>query len=107
MVIDKVLDNKGFSLKKCPRKVVSWFAATKKVRHLSERLTGKSDICQEEMRRVDPHSIPEVKMKRRFMNEIKCERTTPGVGLEMDVGGGCCTVCFLCFCFLANRWAFF
>ena len=42
-------------------------------KYLSERFDWEIGMLSEEMpESVDSHSIPEVKMKARFMNEIKC-----------------------------------
>ena len=78
-VIDKVLDNKASPEE--ARKVVSWFATEEGNKYLSERFDWEIGMLSEEMpESVDSHSIPEVKMKARFMNEIKCERGQRPVG---------------------------
>ena len=86
-VIAKVLDNKASPEE--ARKVAGWFATEEGNKYLSERFDWEIGMLSEEMpESIDPHSIPEVKMKVRFMNES-----------QMDVGGGCAvTVCFFkCF----------
>ena len=78
-VIDKVLDNKASPEE--ARKVVGWFATEEGNKYLSERFDWEIGMLSEEMpESVDSHSIPEVKMKARFMNEIKCERGQRPVG---------------------------
>ena len=78
-VIDKVLDNKASPEE--ARKVAGWFATEEGNKYLSERFDWEIGMLSEEMpESVDPHSIPEVKMKVRFMNEIKCERGQRPVG---------------------------
>ena len=72
-VIAKVLDNKASPEE--ARKVAGWFATEEGNKYLSERFDWEIGMLSEEMpESIDPHSIPEVKMKVRFMNEIKCER---------------------------------
>lgn len=72
-VIDKVLDNKASPGE--ARKVAGWFATEEGNEYLSERLDREIGKASEEMAEgVLPGSIPEEKMKARFMNEIKRER---------------------------------
>lgn len=78
-VIAKVLDNKASPEE--ARKVAGWFATEEGNKYLSERFDWEIGMLSEEMpESIDPHSIPEVKMKVRFMNEIKCERGQRPVG---------------------------
>ena len=78
-VIAKVLDNKASPEE--ARKVAGWFATEEGNKYLSERFDWEIGMLSEEMpESVDSHSIPEVKMKARFMNEIKCERGQRPVG---------------------------
>lgn len=68
-VIAKVLDNKASPEE--ARKVAGWFATEEGNKYLSERFDWEIGMLSEEMpESVDSHSIPEVKMKARFMNEI-------------------------------------
>ena len=65
-VIDKVLDNKASPEE--ARKVVGWFATEEGNKYLSERFDWEIGMLSEEMpESVDSHSIPEVKMKTRFI----------------------------------------
>lgn len=69
-VIDKVLDNKASPGE--ARKVAGWFATEEGNSYLSERLDREIGESSEEMLEgVLPHSIPEAKMKARFMSELK------------------------------------
>lgn len=69
-VIDKVLDNKASPGE--ARKVAGWFATEEGNIYLSERLDREIGESSEEMlEAVLPHSIPEAKMKARFMSELK------------------------------------
>lgn len=78
-VIDKVLDNKASPGE--ARKVAGWFATEEGNEYLSERLDREIGVASEEMPdSMLLHSIPEKKMKTRFMNEIKQERGQRAVG---------------------------
>lgn len=107
-VIAKVLDNKASPEE--ARKVAGWFATEEGNKYLSERFDWEIGMLSEEMpESVDPHSIPEVKMKVRFMNEIKCERGQRPVGRRwMWVAAVLLPFVFKCFLvFLANRTGIF
>ena len=61
-VIAKVLDNKASPEE--ARKVAGWFATEEGNKYLSERFDWEIGMLSEEMSEsIDPHSIPEVKMK--------------------------------------------
>ena len=78
-VIDKVLDNKAAPGE--ARKVAGWFATEEGNSYLSERLDREIGESSEEMLEgVLPHSIPEAKMKARFMSELKREQGQRAVG---------------------------
>ena len=78
-VIDKVLDNKASPGE--ARKVAGWFATEEGNSYLSERLDREIGESSEEiLEGVLPHSIPEAKMKARFMSELKREQGQRAVG---------------------------
>ena len=78
-VIDKVLDNKASPGE--ARTVAGWFATEEGNSYLSERLDREIGESSEEiLEGVLPHSIPEAKMKARFMSELKREQGQRAVG---------------------------
>ena len=93
-VIDKVLDNKAAPGE--ARKVAGWFVTEEGRKYLSGRLDREMEELAEEVPEdVRLPFIPGMKMKQRFMSEIKRERGRRSVGRK-DVGGGCIvTICFL------------
>ena len=78
-VIDKVLDNKAAPGE--ARKVAGWFVTEEGRKYLSGRLDREMEELAEEMPEdVRLPSIPGMKMKQRFMSEIKRERGRRSVG---------------------------
>ena len=78
-VIDKVLDNKAAPGE--ARKVAGWFVTEEGRKYLSGRLDREMEELAEEMPEdVRLPSISGMKMKQRFMSEIKRERGRRSVG---------------------------
>lgn len=78
-VIDKVLDNKAAPRE--ARKVAGWFVTEEGRKYLSGRLDREMEELAEEMPEdVRLPSISGMKMKQRFMSEIKRERGRRSVG---------------------------
>lgn len=72
-VIDKVLDNKAAPEE--ARRVAGWFVTEEGRKYLSGRLDREMEELAEEVPEdVRPPSIRGMKMKQRFMSEIKRER---------------------------------
>ena len=78
-VIDKALDNKASPGE--ARKVAGWFATEEGNNYLSERLEREiGKVSEKTLESIPPYSIPEAKMKTRFMSEIKRRREQRAVG---------------------------
>ena len=78
-VIDKVLDNKAAPGE--ARKVAGWFGTEEGRKYLSGRLDREMEELAEEVPEdVRLPFIPGMKMKQRFMSEIKRERGRRSVG---------------------------
>lgn len=78
-VIDKALDNKASPGE--ARKVAGWFATEEGNNYLSERLEREiGKVSEKTLESIPPYSIPEAKMKTRFMSEIKRRRGQRAVG---------------------------
>lgn len=71
-VIDRVLDNEASPGE--AKKVAAWFATEEGSKYLSDRLNRETrEISEEQIAGYLLRSIPEEKMKARFMNRIKRE----------------------------------
>lgn len=108
-VIDKVLDNKA-SLGEA-REVAAWFATEEGRKYLSERLDREiGEFTEDIPEDVRPPFIPDMKMKQRFMNEIKRERERRSVGRKWMWGAAVLLPFIflsLSLLFLANRTGIF